>query len=173
LPNCDLLKENRNWYVVYTKPRWEKKVSGLLEKKDLEYYCPLNKVTRKWSDRYKIIEEPLFKSYVFVHLTEEEKQKVRLTDGVVNFVYWMGKPAIVKNEEIEIIRKFLKEYTDVQATPVSLSKGQKVRVKTGLMMNTEGIVIKVLNNRAYVLLESLDYELTAQFEKTNLEQVVQ
>jgi len=161
----------KHWYAVYTKPRWEKKVSLLLEKKGLEYYCPLNKVRRKWSDRYKVIEEPLFKSYVFVYITEEEKTRVRLSDGVVNFVYWMGKPAMIKQAEIEMIRKFLKEYEDVQANPVKIAAGERVRVKTGLMMDTEGLVIKVLNNRAYVLLESLGYELTAQFEKTNLEPV--
>ena len=165
------MEKKLHWYAVYTKPRWEKKVGQLFDKKGLDYYCPLNKVRRKWSDRYKVIEEPLFKSYVFVHITEEEKERIRLTDGVVNFVYWNGKPAIIKGEEIEIIRKFLKEYENVEASPVTFSAGQKVRIKTGLMMDTEGLVIKVVNNRAYVLLESLQYELTAQFEKTNLEPI--
>lgn len=165
------MKALKNWYAVYTKPRWEKKVGQLLDKKGLEYYCPLNKVRRKWSDRYKVIEEPLFKSYVFVHITEDEKERIRLTDGVVNFVYWNGKPAIIKDGEIEIIRKFLKEYENVEASPAAFSAGQKVRIKTGLMMDTEGLVIKVVNNRAYVLLETLGYELTAQFEKTNLEPI--
>lgn len=163
------MRELKNWYAVYTKPRWEKKICAQLERKGLVYYCPMNKVRKKWSDRYKVIEEPLFKSYVFVCVSEEEKTRVRLTDGVMNFLYWNGKPAIIREQEIEVIRKFLNEYTDVQAKPVQLENGQKVRVKTGLMMDTEGIVIKVLNNRAYVLLESLGYELTAQFEKSNLE----
>jgi transcription antitermination factor NusG len=161
------------WFAVYTKPRWEKKVSLLLEKKGFEVYCPLNKVRRKWSDRYKNVEEPLFKSYVFTRISEEEQIRVRLTDGVVNFVYWLGKPAIIKAEEIEMIRKFLKEYKEVEASPVSLSAGNKVRVKTGLLMDSEGLVIKVHNNRIYVLLETLGYELTAQFEKSNLEPVLQ
>ena len=165
------MNTQKNWYAVYTKPRWEKKVCLVLEKKELDFYCPLNKVRRKWSDRYKVIEEPLFKSYVFVYITEEEKAGVRHSEGVVNFVYWEGKPAVIKPAEIEMIRKFLKEYEDVQANPVSLAAGQKVRIRTGLMMDTEGLVIKVVNNRAYVLLESLGYELTAQFEKSNLEPV--
>lgn len=167
--NMEELK--KNWYAVYTKPRWEKKVSLILDKRGLEFYCPLNKVRRKWSDRYKVIEEPLFKSYVFVYITEEEKTRVRLADGVVNFVYWNGKPAVIKQVEIEMIRKFLKEYEDVQANPMNVAAGERVRVRTGLMMDTEGLVIKVVNNRAYVLLESLGYELTAQFEKNNLEPV--
>lgn len=163
------MKSVKNWYAVYTKPRWEKKVSQYLEKKGVEHYCPLTRVRRKWSDRYKIIEEPLFKSYVFVFISEEEKTSVRLTDGVVNFVYWEGKPAVIRDAEIEVIRKFLNEYEEVEARPVELKAGERVRVKTGLMMDTEGIVVKVQNKQAYVLLESLGYELTARFEKSNLE----
>ena len=166
------MNESKHWYAVYTKPRWEKKICAQLEKKGLVYYCPMNKVRRKWSDRYKVIEEPLFKSYVFVQVSEEEKTRVRLTDGVVNFLYWNGKPGVIKDEEIEVIRKFLNEYEQVEARPLSLAAGEKVRVKTGLLMDKEGIVIKVLNNRAFVVLESLWYELTAQFEKNNLEPVV-
>jgi len=162
------MDDQKHWYAVYTKPRWEKKICGQLDKKGLVFYCPMNKVQRRWSDRLKIVEEPLFKSYVFVQVSEEEKTRVRLTDGVVNFLYWNGKPAIIKDREIEMIRKFMSEYVEVEARPISVQMGQKVRVKTGLMMDTEGIVIKVVNNRAYVLLESLGYELTAQFEKSNL-----
>lgn len=165
------MKSGKNWYAVYTKPRWEKKVSQYLEKKGVDYYCPLTRVRRKWSDRYKIIEEPLFKSYVFVFISEEEKTSVRLTDGVVNFVYWEGKPAVIRDVEIEVIRKFLNEYEEVQARPAELKPGERVRVKTGLMMDTEGLVIKVQNKQAYVLLESLGYELTARFEKSNLETI--
>lgn len=163
--------EEKKWYAAYTKPRWEKKVCALLEKKGLEYYCPLTKVRKKWSDRYKVVEEPLFKSYVFINITEEEKTRVRLTDGVVNFVYWLGKPAEIRASEIETIRKFLNEYEDVQAKPLDVQQGQRVRVKTGILMDTEGEVIKVMNNRVYVLLESLGYELTAKFDKSNIEPV--
>ena len=63
---------SQKWYAVYTKPRWEKKVNSLLLQKGIEVYCPLNKVRRKWSDRIKTIEEPLFKSYVFVKIKDEE-----------------------------------------------------------------------------------------------------
>ena len=90
----------KNWYVIYTKPRWEKKVYSLLIDKDIEAYCPLNRVRRKWSDRIKWVEEPLFKSYVFVKVTEENLSSVRLIHGVVNFVSWLGRPAVVKNKEI-------------------------------------------------------------------------
>ena len=163
------MSEEKQWYAVYTQPRWEKKVSLQVEKKGIEVYCPQTKVRRKWSDRYKVIEEPLFKSYVFVKITEDEKSRIRLTDGVVNFVYWLGKPAIIKEAEIEIIKKFLSEYSEVTARAVAIEVGKKVRVKTGVLMDHEGVVVRTYNNRIYVVLESLGYELTAQFEKHNLE----
>ncbi|MFZ9332451.1 MAG: UpxY family transcription antiterminator [Chitinophagaceae bacterium] len=93
-------ESNKKWYVLYTKPRWEKKVDKALQQKGIESYCPLNRVKRKWSDRIKTIEEPLFKSYVFVKVEEKEKTEVRYVDGVLNYVYWNGKPAVVKEEEI-------------------------------------------------------------------------
>src|ERR1700744_4797195 len=115
-------KEEKNWYAVYTRPRWEKKVGELLIQRRIEAYCPLNRVRKKWSDRMKWVEEPLFKSYVFVRLTADEMTDVRLVGGIVNFVYWLGSPAVVKDKEIEAIRKFLDEYDDIQVEPLELKK---------------------------------------------------
>ncbi len=83
---CDDNKMNTKWFAIYTRPRWEKKVHILLMQKGIESYCPLNKVRRRWSDRIKLVEEPLFKSYVFVKTDEAGRTPVRMTDGVVNFV---------------------------------------------------------------------------------------
>jgi len=167
-----LLSENSvisNWYALYTKPRWEKKVATQLNKKGFEVYCPVNVVRRRWTDRYKIIEDPLFKSYVFIRFDINDQTRVRLTDGVVNFVYWQGRPAMIHENEIILIKKFLNEFSDVQATSIALNTGLKVRVKAGLMMNHEGLVIDVKNNSVSVMLETLGYQLTATFDKKNLE----
>jgi len=165
------MSEEKKWYALYTRPRWEKKVNDLLTRKGMEAYCPLNRVRRRWTDRTKIVQVPLFTSYVFVHITEAEKGEVRFTDGVVNFVYWERKPAIIRNEEIELIKKFLRDYEDVEVRPITLTEGQRVRIRTGVMMNKEGVVVQIKNNRAVVVIESLGYELAAQFEKRNLEPV--
>lgn len=168
-----LLSKNfiMNWLAVYTKPRWEKKVAERIASKGLEVYCPLNKVRKKWSDRYKVVEEPLFKSYVFVKVKEDDQIRIRLTDGVVNFIYSEGKPAVIREEEINVIRRFLREYTDVCLNPISIEKGIRVRVTSGVLMDREGIVVDVLNKKAFVLLESLGYELSASFDINNLEPV--
>lgn len=158
----------KKWYAVYTRPRWEKKVHKLLQEKGIECYCPLNKVHRKWSDRVKIVEEPLFKSYLFVKVNEDEKTSVRMTDGVVNFIYWLGKPAIIKEKEIETIKKFLNDHHDVEVRPIDIATGKKVMVQSGILMGKEGTVKKVLHKKVEVIIESIGFILTAFIDKTKV-----
>ena len=161
----------KNWYVIYTKPRWEKKVYTLLTDKNIEAYCPLNRVRRKWSDRIKWVEEPLFKSYVFVKVAVEDLTGVRMIGGVVNFVYWLGKPAIVKSKEIEIIRKFLNDYEEVWTEPIELQKDARVVIRRGAFMDKEARVVKVTNNNVRVLIESIGYSLVAVVARSNVDVV--
>jgi transcription antitermination factor NusG len=159
---------SKKWLAVYTRPRWEKKVNQLLKEKGVESYCPLNKVRRKWSDRVKIVEEPLFKSYVFVKVNEEDRAAVRMTAGAINFVYWEGKPAVIKEKEIVAIRKFLDEYENVEAKPMELVVDQRVRVTTGTLMDQEGKVIDLNRKMAKIAIDSLGYILVAYIERTKL-----
>ncbi len=156
------MAERAKWFAVYTKPRWEKKVFSLLQQKGVESYCPINKIKRKWSDRIKTVEEPLFKSYVFVKVSEEGKTEVRMTAGVVNFVYWLGKPAVVKDKEIDAIKKFLSEYEEVCVEVTEIKVNQKVVVKNGALKNFEATVIGVQKNQATLRIDSLGYKLIAQ-----------
>ena len=162
----------KKWLVVYTKPRWEKKVHTSLVKKGIEAYCPLNKVRRKWSDRMKTIEEPLFKSYVFVKVEDAEMTEVRVVDGVLNDVYWNGKPAIVREEEIIEIKKFMSEYEDVEVTSIELKPADAVVLNTGVMMGATGHVLRVMgNNTVEVRIDSLGFILTAKFDKKTVSKV--
>ena len=158
----------RKWLAVYTRPRWEKKVNQLFQEKGLESYCPLNKVRRKWSDRYKIVEEPLFKSYVFVKVSEEDRTNVRMTTGAINFVYWDGKPAVVKEKEITAIRRFLNEYENVEARAVNLKINQRVRVTNGSLMDHEGKIVGIRHKKVKVAIDSLGYILVATIDRTKL-----
>lgn len=162
------MEKEQHWYAVYTKPRWEKKVAGRMKEAGIESYCPLNKVRRKWSDRYKVIEEPLFSSYVFVRLADPDLNKVRMVSGVINFVYWNGKPGVVRDEEIVSIRKFLNEYEEVTAVQTDIRPNAKVVVAKGAMMGKEAIVERVLHNIVELKIESLGYKLIAKIEKSNL-----
>ena len=116
----------------------------------------------------KTVEEPLFKSYVFVRVTENEQSKVRMTRGVMNFVYWQGRPAVVKDWEIDVIRKFLNEYNNVMVEPIQLKSESKVKIQRGIFMDKEARVIKVMGNKVKVMIESIGYSLIAFLDKSNL-----
>lgn len=139
-------EQKKFWYVVYTKPNWEKKVAELLGKKGIEQYCPLNRVQKQWHDRKKIVLEPLFTSYVFVRIDSESHSRVRAMPGIINFVYWLGQPAIVKNEEIEAIRDFLLEHNTVYLEKAAVNVNDMVKIIRGPLIHREGKIVQVNNN---------------------------
>ena len=164
-----MIENNEQWYALYTKPRWEKKVSRLLDDQGIENYCPINKVTKQWSDRKKVVLEPVFKSYVFVKVGEKDKWELKKVNGVLNFVYWLGKPAPIRESEILTIRKFLNEFQNVEVSELSLKVNDSVKIKNGVFMNYEGVLVELIGNKARVRIESMGLQLTAQFDKKNLE----
>jgi transcription antitermination factor NusG len=158
----------RKWLAIYTRPRWEKKVNLLLTEKGLESYCPLNKVRRKWSDRVKVVEEPLFKSYVFVKVCDDDRTAVRMTPGAINFVYWDGKPAVIREKEIVAIKRFLNEYENVQVQQLDIKLNQRVRIINGTLMDQEGKVLDIRHKTVKVAIDSLGYILVAYIERSKL-----
>jgi transcription antitermination factor NusG len=158
----------KKWLAIYSRPRWEKKVNQLLLEKGFESYCPLNKVRRKWSDRVKIVEEPLFKSYVFVKVSDDNRTAVRMTPGVINFVYWEGKPAVIREKEINAIKRFLNEYENVEVQPMNLQVHQRVKITTGPLMDQEGEVLSLQRKAVKVAIDSLGYVLVAYIDRTKL-----
>lgn len=113
--------------------------------------------------------EPVFKGYVFIKPIEDKKWEVTKVPGVLNYVYWLGKPARIKEEEIITIKKFLKEFDNVAVEKKNLVVNTPVRITEGVLMNYEGMVIEVFGNRAVVKIDSLDIQLSAHFDKKNLE----
>jgi transcription antitermination factor NusG len=144
-------------------------VASLLLDRGIENYCPVNKVTRQWSDRKKIVIEPVFKGYVFVKVEDQKKWEVKEVNGILNFVYWLGKPAVIRDTEIDTIRKFLNEFNDVKVESKGFVVNTEVRIRQGVLMNYNGIVVQVLVNRAVVKIDTLDLQLSAHFDKKNLE----
>lgn len=161
--------ENKKWYAIYTRARWEKKVSDVLNRKGIANYCPLNKVMRQWSDRKKIVYEPLFTSYVFVNVSESDFLSIKKVSGVINMVYWLGKPAVIHDFEIEAIKRFLNEFDNVklQKTPINIS--DKVRILGGPLMAYEGQVLSVKSKTVRVALPSLGYMMYVEVDSVNVE----
>lgn len=146
----------------------------LLTIRNVQNYCPLNKVQKQWTDRKKITEEPLFKGYVFVHVSENEKWEVAKTEGILNYVHWLGKPAIVKENDINCIKMFLNEFENVQIIAIEkpIALNEKVIIKQGLLMNYKGIVLELIGKSARVKIEQLGFMLSATIEQINLEKVI-
>jgi len=165
------MQGSKRWYALYVRPRWEKKVADSLTKKQVECYCPVTRVARQWSDRKKIIEEPLFTSYVFVNIYYMELLKALGTNGVINFVYWLDKPAVIQNEEIHTIRRFLNDYDNIVLEKVPVKQNDHVRITNGLLMEQEGVIASVNNNstKIKVLLPSLGFMMHAEVPAGHVE----
>jgi transcription antitermination factor NusG len=162
--------ETKNWYVVYTRSRCEKKVNSILSKRGVESYCPLNRCHKKWADRNKIVLEPLFKSYVFIKVTTKEIVSVKqMTSDIVNVVYWLGSPAIIREDEIVNIQLFLGEYQNVKIEKREVRVNDRIKIIQGPLMNTVGKIGEVRKNIVKVLIPSLGYMLTAEVKISNVE----
>lgn len=143
-----------NWYVIYTKPRGEKKVAEQLNKIGVNCYCPLIQKQQQWSDRKKKVELPLFNHYVFVQLNEKDKNLVFASPGVIRYLSWLGKHAIVKDHEIETIKEWLKDAT--AEILVSIHQiGETIKLCSGPFVNQNAIIKEITNTHHYLILESL------------------
>ena len=159
---------NTNWYAVYTKPRWEKKVAEILTRKEIQNYCPLNKVLKKWHDRKKIIMEPLFTSYVFVQVMEKQLTDLKRIDGIISVLYWLGKPAVIRENEIDAIKSFMNDYEHVSLEKVNVRVNDKVKIIHGPLETREGIVLEVFTHTIKVFLPSLGYSMLAQVHRSDI-----
>lgn len=163
------LNSGKNWFVVYTRSRWEKKVDQLLQMAGIESYCPVRKVENQWADRKKMVELPLFSSYVFVRINRHEEFKVRQTLGVLNFIYYMGQPAKIRDTEIEEIKNTLLYHPDVEVLNLkNLSVGARVSIKSGILNSMQGNIIKVQGKSVLMVLDNLECALVSRVEADNL-----
>ncbi|RZJ53814.1 MAG: UpxY family transcription antiterminator [Flavobacterium sp.] len=150
------------WFVLYTNPKAEKKVAQQLAGMGIEVYCPLVIKERQWSDRIKKVEMPLFTSYVFVHIDDKNRNDVFNVKGVVRYLFWLGKPAIVRNEEIESIKKWLNEtVTDVELQEIK--KGDVFDIKDGPFKDHSGLVQQVNKSTVRLLIESIGMLITIRY----------
>ncbi len=144
-----------NWYVVYTKPKWEKKVAERLNEIGVVAYCPLISKTSQWSDRKKTITVPLFNSYIFVQIEDKERNKVFEVVGAVRYLFWLGKPAVVKDSEIVTIQEWLSAPADFEISLDQWKKGDKIILESGPFISQSAIIQEVKRNHYVLILESL------------------
>ena len=158
----------KNWYVLYTKPRQEKKVAERLSEAGYTTYCPLCKVKRQWSDRTKLVEEPLFRSYIFIHIEDHKREEVFTFHGTVRYLFWLRKPALVRSAEIETIQKWLGHYNHDSLEVEDITPGTLVRITSGQFMNKEAILLDQSRNKVVVQLKELGIQLSMDLHNNEL-----
>ena len=140
-----------SWYVLYTFPRAEKRVAARLKDLDVEVFLPLHKKRKKWSDRMKMVEVPLFNSYIFVKCNDCELYSLLKGYGVLRIIYYLHRPAIVRECEIEAIKEFLR----IAENKKIIYAGDKVEIVSGAFQNKCCKVLKVEKSRVTLFLEEL------------------
>ena len=149
------------WYAVYTKSRYEKRLAELLNEKGIEAYVPLRKVVRQWSDRKKLVAEPLIRSYCFVRPGPGDYHEVLNTDGAVRYVWFSGKAAPIPNKQIDILKVLTGSDVDVEVLPGSFLKGSPVRVNAGPLAGVIGELVEIQGrHRVLIKIDHLDQVLT-------------
>jgi len=132
---------DKKWYVIYTKSRAEKKVRDQLLEKEIECFLPLQKTMRQWSDRKKFVEVPLFNSYVFVRISDNESTEVCKTLGVVSFISFNGQKACVPDLVITNLKLIVNGQVPVDLTTESFHPGQYVEIDRGALKELRGFLV--------------------------------
>ena len=147
-----------NWYVLYTKPRCEKKVVEGLLSLGIHAYCPTRSEVRLWSDRKKRIEIPLLPSMVLVKIDDKDINRVFECSLVVRYMFWLGKRAIVRQSEIDILKKYLDgSYNLISGRSSKINVGDDFKLPS--FNNEQGIVNRISNNNIWIYLNSIGYSV--------------
>ena len=146
-----------NWFVIHTKPRFEKKVEERLLSFGIEAYCPTRKEIRLWSDRKKKVDVPVLPSMVLVKLDNKKVNDVFNINGVVRYMFWLGKRAIVRQQEVDVLKNYLKGDTIINQEIKKFKSGDRINIPG--FNDENGVVEKTSNNTVWVFLENLGYKI--------------
>lgn len=154
--------------MIYTKPKCEKKVSSGLKRKKIENFLPLTFKEIQKGNKWKLIQRPVFNSYVFAFLNIAEIEKVKSINGVINIVYWKKSPAIIRDSEIVQLKDFISVYEDisVEKTTVSFHKTSQI-FETSADLIADNLV-RIRNSRVKVNFPSLGYSLVGNIKSASI-----
>ena len=149
----------KKWFVVYTKPQQELKVAGQLSAMGISNYCPTITLVKQYSDRKKKVTKPLLSSYIMVELEEKERNRVFSCSGIVRYLFFLGKPAVVPASEINLMQDHLNGvYNDIKVT--TLSVGDSHTISQGPFSGVLGKVVQSDNTKVKLELASLGMSIT-------------
>lgn len=118
----------QGWQVLYTRPGWEAKVAEVLHRKKIEAWCPLTRLPKQGSEASRTAPVPLFTSFVFAKIEEQQRPVVLATEGVVSLLYWLSRPAVIHEVEIENLKAFVEKYASVRAEKTKVSREEIIRM---------------------------------------------
>ncbi|MDA9151565.1 UpxY family transcription antiterminator [Schleiferiaceae bacterium] len=156
------------WLVIYTKPRQEKKLAERLQQAGHSVYCPTHRIKKQWSDRWKWVEQPLFTSHIFIQIEPERRDAVYFVPGFVRFLFWLKKPAQVRPQEIEMLKKWLNDYTPESLEVHGWSSGQKVTVQSGPFQGQLATLTEQRGQHAYLYLEEVQLRVRLDLSRNEL-----
>jgi transcription antitermination factor NusG len=142
----------KQWYVIYTRSRSEKKVEAELLAKGIDCFLPLQKQLRQWKDRKKWVESPLISGYCFVHISRKEYDIVLQVQNVVCYVTFEGKAAIIPEQQIIYLQQMLKQFDfDIEISHENFESGKKVEVIKGPLIGLKGELIEIRGKHKFIL----------------------
>ena len=155
-----------NWYAMYTKPRWEKKVYDLLNDKGIDVFLPMITTTKVWSDRKKKVTEPLLKSYIFVKVSEKEYYDAVNTDGAVSYIRFEGKAAPIPEWQIDIVKKIIEKNIAFNLSNEHFAPGEKIIIEYGDLSGQTGEIIRTKSGQKKLIVRigELGYTLEIDSE---------
>jgi transcriptional antiterminator RfaH len=163
------IHNEERWYPLYTKSRYEKQAYNQLLKLGYEAFLPLQKFIRQWSDRKKIVELPLIPSYIFVRISRNKLYDVVNVYGISRYISFNGRPATVRDEEIEILHRALLNENEIEVKDGLLNEGTEVKFSSGVFSGYSGKVIKQSGkNKLVVELEGLGKTIFVTVDKCQL-----
>jgi len=157
------------WLVVYTKSRQEKKLAERLTQMGYEVYCPTQRVKKRWSDRWKWIEQPLFTSHIFIQIDPERRDDIYFVPGFVRFLFWLKRPAQVRPQDIDTLKRWLNDCAPDSMEVTSYVPGRELKILSGPFQDHEGVVVEQRGQSLELYLKELQLQVKVDLRQATIQ----
>ena len=136
-----------------------------------EVYCPTQRIKKRWSDRWKWIEQPLFTSHLFIQIDPERRDAIYFVPGFVRFLFWLKRPALVRPQEIDTLKRWLNDFTPEAIQVESLLPGQHLKIQSGPFQGQEAQLLEHRGDSMVLYLPSIQLQVRVDLSHTEIQAV--